>query len=146
MDELRIEPGPGIPKGLVVPATELVERFSHSSGPGGQGVNTSDSRVQLAFDVAASSALDDRLRERALNKLAGRLNGTLLVVTASEHRSQFANRKAARERLAALLRAALAPETPRRATRPTRASRLRRLAAKRTRAELKAQRRRPNVD
>ena len=146
MDELRIEPGPGLPKGLVIPAAELVERFSHSSGPGGQGVNTADSRVQLAFDVAASSALDDRQRERALTGLAGRLKGTFLVVTASEHRSQYANRKAARERLAAILRSALAPEIPRRATTPTRASKRRRLASKRIRSELKIQRRRPGLD
>ncbi|WP_115727179.1 alternative ribosome rescue aminoacyl-tRNA hydrolase ArfB [Actinomyces culturomici] len=146
MEDLRIEPGPGCPKGLVVPASELDERFTHSSGPGGQGVNTSDSRVQLAFDVAASSALDERQRERALASLAGRLTGTVLLVTASEHRSQFANRKAARERLAALLRAALAPEIPRRATKPTRASKYRRLAAKRMRSDLKAQRRRPGLD
>lgn len=146
MEDLRIEAGPGCPKGLVVPAGELVERFSHSSGPGGQGVNTSDSRVQLSFDVTTTSALNERQRERALTALAGRLVDGVLTITASEQRSQFANRKAARQRLAALLRSSLAPLPQRRASKPTRASKLQRLRDKRIRSELKAQRRRPLAD
>ncbi|WP_321779888.1 alternative ribosome rescue aminoacyl-tRNA hydrolase ArfB [Schaalia cardiffensis] len=146
MEDLRIEAGPGCPKGLVVPAGELVERFSHSSGPGGQAVNTSDSRVQLSFDVTTTSALNERQRERALTALAGRLVDGVLTITASEQRSQFANRKAARQRLAALLRSSLAPLPQRRASKPTRASKLQRLRDKRIRSELKAQRRRPLAD
>ena len=138
MDDLRIPAGPGCPHGLVVPAGELVERFSHASGPGGQGVNTADSRVQLS--------LDDRQRERALRELGDRLTGSVLTVTASENRSQRRNRAAARERLAHVLRSALTPPTPRRATKPTRASKLRRLADKKRRAEVKARRRRPDAE
>ncbi|MFC6287801.1 alternative ribosome rescue aminoacyl-tRNA hydrolase ArfB [Nocardioides sp. GCM10027113] len=137
--DLRVPPGPGIPGGLTIPAGELVERFSRSSGPGGQGVNTTDSRVELEYDVSASSALDDAQRERAVARLGGRLVDGRLVVDASEHRSQHRNRVAARERLAALLRAALAPPPPkRRPTKPTRGSQRRRLEAKRQRAETKA--------
>lgn len=146
MDDLRIPPGPGCPRGLVVPAGELVERFSHASGPGGQGVNTADSRVQLSLDLATTSALNDKQRERALSVLGDRLSGSLLTITAAEHRSQRRNRAAARERLAHVLRAALTPPTPRRATKPTRASKLRRLADKKRRAEVKARRRRPDAD
>ena len=146
MDDLRIPAGPGCPHGLVVPARELVERFSHASGPGGQGVNTADSRVQLSLDLGATSALNDRQRERALRELGDRLSGTVLTVTAAEHRSQRRNRAAARERLAHVLRSALTPPTPRRATKPTRASKLRRLADKRRRAEVKARRRRPDAE
>ncbi|HHW82581.1 MAG TPA: aminoacyl-tRNA hydrolase [Actinomycetales bacterium] len=144
MDELRIEPGPGIPGGLVIPAGELVERFTHSSGPGGQGVNTASSRVQLTFDVAASAALSEQQRERVLRRLRGRLSGASLIIDASETRSQRRNRVAARERLVALLREGLAPPPPvRRSTRPTRGSVERRLKAKRIRAEVKEGRRRP---
>ena len=88
---------------LVVPAAELRERFSRSSGPGGQGVNTTDSRVELSFDLGGSPSVPETLRERALARLAGRLVGGVLTVTASEHRAQLANREAARERMAALL-------------------------------------------
>ena len=148
MEDLRISPGPGCPRGLVVPASELEESFSHSGGPGGQGVNTADSRVQLSLDVATTSAPDERQRRRALASLArhapGHMTGTVLTVTASQQRSQRQNRKAARERLAALLRAALIPEPVRRATRPSAASRRRRLEAKRRRGEVKAGRRRPD--
>ena len=73
MDDLRIAPGPGCPHGLVVPAGELTERFSHASGPGGQGVNTADSRVQLSLDLATTTALDDVQRQRALTHLGERL-------------------------------------------------------------------------
>ena len=144
MSEFVIAPGPGIPTGLVIPDAELVERYSHASGPGGQGVNTADSRVQLSFDVAASTALDEAQRERVLRRLRTRLTGTVLTVTGAEFRSQRRNRVAARERLAALLREAIAPPPPpRRATRPTRASIDRRLTNKRRRSETKRQRARP---
>ena len=144
MADLRIPAGPGCPHGLVVPAGELVERFSHASGPGGQGVNTADSRVQLSLDLGSTSALNEKQRERALRELGERLVGTVLTVTAAETRSQRRNRAAARERLAHVLRSALTPPTPRRATKPTRASKLRRLADKKRRAEVKARRRRPD--
>ena len=146
MDDLRIPPGPGCPRGLVVPAGELVERFSHASGPGGQGVNTADSRVQLSLNLATTTALNDKQRERALSVLEDRLSGTVLTITAAEHRSQRRNRAAACERLAHVLRAALTPPTPRRATKPTRGSKLRRLADKKRRSEVKARRRRPDAD
>ena len=146
MDDLRIPAGPGCPRGLVVPAGELIERFSHASGPGGQGVNTADSRVQLSLDLATTVALNEKQRERALSVLGDRLTGTLLTIAAAEHRSQRRNRTAARERLAHVLRAALTPPTPRRATKPTRASKLRRLADKKRRSEIKARRRRPDAD
>jgi peptidyl-tRNA hydrolase domain protein len=146
MDNLRIPAGPGCPRGLVVPAGELIERFSHASGPGGQGVNTADSRVQLSLDLATTTALNDKQRERALCELDDRLSGTVLTITAAEHRSQRRNRTAARERLANVLRAALTPPMPRRATKPTRASKLRRLADKKRRGEVKARRRRPDAD
>lgn len=142
--ELRVRPGPGLPDGLTVPAGELVERFSRASGPGGQGVNTTDSRVQLSLDLATTTALSPAQRDRALAHLASRLVGTVLTVDAAEHRAQRRNRAAARHRLAALLREALAPAPPtRRPTRPTRGSQLRRLDAKRRRAEVKARRGRP---
>lgn len=145
--DLRVPPGPGIPRGLVVPAADLAERFSRSSGPGGQGVNTTDSRVQLTVDLAATTALDDRQRERVLGALADRLVGTTITIDASEHRSQRRNRATARERLAELLRGDLAPPPPpRRPTRPTRGSQRRRLEAKRRRAEIKAHRSRPMTD
>ncbi|MFD0786876.1 aminoacyl-tRNA hydrolase, partial [Micromonospora azadirachtae] len=78
-----------------VPAAELRERFSRSSGPGGQGVNTADTRVELSFDLANSPSLPESLRTRALERLAGRLVGGVLTITASEHRAQLANREAA---------------------------------------------------
>ena len=139
-------PGPGLPDGLVIPASELVERYSRSSGPGGQSVNTTDSRVQLSFDLAGP-VLSDTQRERALARLGHRLDGTVLTVDSSQERSQFRNRTAARERLAALLREALAPPPPpRRPTRPSRGSVDRRLTSKARRGELKRQRSRPPVE
>jgi len=122
---------------LVIPGSELSERFSRSSGPGGQGVNTTDSRVELVWD-AASSALPDHVRRRVLDQLGGRLVDGVLTVAASEHRTQLANRKAARERLAMLVRrAAGPPPAKRRATKPTRGSQRRRLDAKKRRGEVK---------
>ncbi len=127
---------------LTIPAGELRERFSRSSGPGGQGVNTTDSRVELSFDVAASPSLPPALRARMLERLARRLVGGVVTVTASEHRAQLANRQAARERLATLLREAIAPPAPvRRPTRPSRGATERRLSAKRRQSEIKRNRR-----
>jgi ribosome-associated protein len=145
--DLEVSPGPGLPSGLVIPAAELVERFSRSSGPGGQSVNTADSRVELEYDVGGSTALSTTQRDRALVNLAARLVDGKLVVDASEHRSQHRNRVAARERLADLLRTALAPPPPpRRPTRPSRRARQRRLDAKRQRGQTKAMRGRVRDD
>ncbi|MCA1780818.1 MAG: alternative ribosome rescue aminoacyl-tRNA hydrolase ArfB [Dermatophilaceae bacterium] len=122
----------------VVPGGELQERFSRSSGPGGQGVNTADSRVELRYDVAASASIPPELRSRILRRLSSRLTDGVIKVVASEHRTQLANRRAARARMAVLLRDAGAPPPrPRRATTPTAASRRRRFVAKRQRSELK---------
>lgn len=127
---------------LVLPDAELRERFSRSSGPGGQGVNTTDSRVELSFDLAGSPSLPEPLRARALDRLAGRLVDGVLTVAASEHRAQLANREAARERMAALLREAVAPPPkPRRPTRPSRAAKERRLAEKKRQSQRKRDRR-----
>jgi ribosome-associated protein len=133
-----------VTRSVSVPRAELTWRFSRSSGPGGQSVNTTDSRVELLFDLAASSALPPHLKERALARLRDRLVDGVLVVTASEHRSQLQNRRAAEARLAALLAAAVAPPPPaRRPTRPSRSAVEARLAAKRRRGEAKRQRRAP---
>lgn len=127
---------------VVIPDGELRWRFSRSSGPGGQSVNTADSRVELLFDVAASTALDEDQRARVTERLAGRLTGGVLSVTASEHRSQLQNRQTALERLADLLAKALSPPPPpRRPTRVTRSAVERRLDDKRKRAETKRLRR-----
>ena len=137
--DLVLPPGRGIPAGLTVPAGELVERFSRSSGPGGQGVNTTDSRVELRFDVRHSAALTEPQRDRALAYLAPRLVDGVLAITASEQRSQLQNRQAARARLARYLGEALAPPPPpRRPTRPSRGSRERRLDVKKQRGQIKA--------
>jgi ribosome-associated protein len=139
--DLLVPPGPGLRHGLTVPAGELVERFSRSSGPGGQGVNTTDSRVELLFDPAASSAFTDSQRDRLLRAVGAQLVAGRISIVASEHRSQLRNRAAARERLAGLLRSALAPPPPsRKATRPTRGSQQRRLDAKKRRSDIKARR------
>jgi len=127
---------------LLIPGSELHERFSRSSGPGGQSVNTADSRVELSFDVGRSAVLPEWARARVAERLAGRLAGGVLTVAASEQRSQLANRNRARARLAALLREAVAPpQRPRVPTRPGRAANERRLAAKRNRSAVKRARR-----
>jgi ribosome-associated protein len=130
---------------LVLPERELHWRFSRASGPGGQGVNTTDSRVELSFDLAGSPSVPDDLRERALARLAGRLVDGVLTVVASEHRSQLRNRDAARDRLAATLRGATAPDPPkRRPTRPSAGAKRRRLDAKTRRGQIKRLRGRPD--
>lgn len=129
---------------LVLDAEELRWRFSRASGPGGQGVNTTDSRVELVWRPDTSpgvARLRPELRERLLDRLAGSLVDGALVVVASEYRAQLRNREAARERLARRLREALAPPPPRRRrTAPTRGSVERRLQAKKVRAGVKARR------
>jgi ribosome-associated protein len=140
--DLVLAPGPGFRSGFAVPASELLERFSRSSGPGGQGVNTTDSRVELRWRVHGSQALarlseTQRLREQL--SLDDRLVSGELIIVASEHRSQRQNRVAARNRLAEVLRQALLPPAPpRRATRPTRGSQRRRLEAKKLRGSTKS--------
>lgn len=130
--------GPIQVRGAVIQAEELSWRFSRSSGPGGQSVNTTDSRAEVSYNLAASDALGPALKERALRALAGRLVDGVITVSASEHRSQLRNRQAAASRLAALLVAATAPPpAARRPTRPSRAARERRLAAKRRRSQIK---------
>jgi ribosome-associated protein len=123
---------------VVIPEAELEWRFSRSSGPGGQSVNTSDSRVELRFDVAGSAALSPTLRERALERLGDRLVDGVLAVTASEQRSQYQNRLAAERKLVDLISAAVAPPPrPRVATKPSRAARARRVDAKKRRGQTK---------
>ncbi|HEY3653238.1 MAG TPA: alternative ribosome rescue aminoacyl-tRNA hydrolase ArfB [Streptosporangiaceae bacterium] len=127
---------------LTIPGSELRERFSRSSGPGGQSVNTADSRVELSFDVERSVVLPEWARDRITERLAGRLAGGVLTVAASEQRSQLANRQGARARLASLLRDAVAPpQRPRVPTRPGRGANERRLEGKRQRSAIKRGRR-----
>jgi ribosome-associated protein len=126
-------------RGHVVPDADLAWRFSRSSGPGGQNVNTTDTRVQLSFDLAGSDAFPERLKQRLLARL-----GDQVVVTASEHRSQLRNRRAAEERLAAVLETALRPPPARRVpTKPSKGSQRRRLTQKKRRGEIKRLRGRP---
>lgn len=124
-----------------IPAAELVEQASRSGGPGGQHVNTSSTRVSLRWNVRESCGLEDGARSRVLARLASRLTRSgEIVVHVDTHRSRHRNRQAARERLHALVEAALEVPTLRRATRPTRASQTRRLDAKRKRGESKQRR------
>ncbi|WP_134764595.1 alternative ribosome rescue aminoacyl-tRNA hydrolase ArfB [Nocardioides sp. 1609] len=134
--DLRVGPD------VTIPAGELVERFSRSSGPGGQSVNTTDSRVELEYDVLGSTALTDAQRARVVGRV-----GSPVLVVASEHRSQHRNRVAARERLVDRLRTALAAPAPtRRPTKPTRGSQRRRLEAKKQRGRTKSMRGRVRGD
>lgn len=130
---------------LTIPESELSWRFSRSSGPGGQGVNTADSRVELVWDAAASAVLSPVQRERLFARLGGRLVGGVLTIAASEHRAQLRNRDAARQRLAALVADALRPPGPtRRPTKPSRGSKERRLKDKQRRTDVKQLRKRPS--
>ena len=131
-----------VTRSVVIPEKELRWRFSRSSGPGGQSVNTADSRVELSLDIATTTALGPVQRARALERLSGRLVDGVLTVAAQEERSQLRNREAARARLAETLATAVAPPPPKR--RPTRVSRggvERRLADKKKRAQTKSLRR-----
>ena len=127
---------------LLIPAAELRWRFSRSSGPGGQNVNTTDSRVELVFDLAATPSLPPHLQARAVKRLAARLVDGCVVIAASEYRSQWQSRVAAQRRLVEILQEAIKPPPPpRRPTKPTRGSVQRRLAAKKQRSAVKQQRR-----
>ncbi|MET8814016.1 alternative ribosome rescue aminoacyl-tRNA hydrolase ArfB [Streptomyces sp. NPDC004549] len=131
--------GPYLIRGSVsLPETELTWRFSRSSGPGGQHVNTSDSQAELRFDLARTEALPEVWKQRALERLAGRLVDGVLIVRASEHRSQWRNRESALVRLTATLAEATAPPPkPRRATRIPRGINERRLRQKKQRSDTK---------
>ena len=145
--DLVVGPGPGLPDGTTIPAGELVERFSRSSGPGGQSVNTADTRVELLFAPGTSTAFTEAQRARLVRNLADVMTQGQVVVVAAEHRSQLRNRVAARERLVALLRQAVAPPPPaRRATKPTRASQRRRVEEKKQLGRTKALRGRVRDD
>ncbi|WP_026875904.1 alternative ribosome rescue aminoacyl-tRNA hydrolase ArfB [Jiangella gansuensis] len=130
---------------IVIPDDELSWRFSRSSGPGGQSVNTTDSRVELSFDVLASQALSPAARDRLVQRLDHRLADGVLTVVASKHRSQLRNRQAAMDRLARLLEDALRPPPPRRRpTKPSRSAKARRVNRKKQHGQLKRLRRRPD--
>jgi len=133
--------------GLTIPAAELGWRFSRSSGPGGQHVNTSDSRVELFWSVTGSATLSHEQRTLLLTRLHRQLVGGVITISASEQRSQLRNREIAAAKLAALVGEALAPAPPaRRPTRPTRGSGRRHLAAKQQRSATKRQRQRPSAE
>lgn len=131
--------GPYVIRGAVsLPEAELMWRFSRSSGPGGQHVNTTDSQVELRFDLASTESLPEVWKARALERLAGRLVDGVVSVRASEHRSQWRNRETAATRLAALLAEATAPPPkPRRKSRIPRGINERRLREKKQRSETK---------
>ncbi|HEY3737158.1 MAG TPA: alternative ribosome rescue aminoacyl-tRNA hydrolase ArfB [Jatrophihabitans sp.] len=136
-----------MPTAFVIPENELVERFSRSSGPGGQGVNTTDSRVELRWNIAASPSLTDVQRATLLTALESRLTDGVLTLVASEQRSQLQNREAARARLRNLVAEALAPPPPpRRATRPTLGATQRRLDEKKQRGRTKSLRSQPPAE
>lgn len=136
-----------LPGGVVIPEAELQWRFTRSSGPGGQHVNTSSTAAELRFDLEASQALPQSLKLRALRRLEGRLVDSTLIVRAESHRSQRRNRTDALSRMRALLLEATAPPPrPRRPTRPTKGSKERRLRAKARRGEIKRLRSRPTED
>ncbi|BCW63085.1 aminoacyl-tRNA hydrolase [Paenarthrobacter sp. MSM-2-10-13] len=135
-----------IPPSLTIPAAELSWRFSRSSGPGGQHVNTTDSRAELTWNVAGSTTLTDEQRQLLLKRLGRKLIGGSITVTASEERSQLRNREIAMAKLAEIIRVGLVPESIRRASKPTRGSARRHRAAKEIRSATKQQRRRPAAE
>ncbi|HEU0040758.1 MAG TPA: alternative ribosome rescue aminoacyl-tRNA hydrolase ArfB [Jiangellaceae bacterium] len=139
-------PGPLHVDGLaVIPEDELNWRFSRAGGPGGQSVNTTDSRVELSYDVLRSRVWTDEQRARLLSRLSKRVVGGVVTVTAAEHRSQLRNREAAEDRLVQMLTTALAPPARRRRpTSPSRAAQARRVEAKKQRGRTKRLRRRPD--
>ena len=126
-------------RGYVVPDADLTWRFSRSSGPGGQHVNTTNTRVRLTYDLAGSTAFPDEVKQRLMSRL-----GAEVVVVAAERRSQLQNRRAAEDRLADLLEEALRPPPPPRvATKPSKGAQRRRLEHKKRRSETKRLRGKP---
>jgi ribosome-associated protein len=135
-DALPVRPG------ISIPRSELSWRFSRSSGPGGQSVNTTDSRVELSWNLAGSAVLPASLKELALSRLDRRLRDGVLTVTGEEHRSQLINRRLAEDKLVAVVRRAIEPGPARRhPTKPTKSSVRRRLDTKRQRGQTKRLRR-----
>ncbi len=134
-EELRVSPT------CRVPLDELEWRFSASGGPGGQHVNTSNTKAEVRFDIAASPSLGPRQRARLLERL-----GPVVRVAASDERSQGRNRQLALERLRVRLADALHVESPRRPTRPSRSAREKRMGAKRRRGDIKRGRGRPEAE
>ena len=138
MDDLRISDA------ISIPADELLWTFSPTGGPGGQHANRSSTRAELRFDVAASRAFDDEIRHRLLDKVG---DNSVILVTVDETRSQWRNRQIARQRLSEQLREALRPDPPKRkATKPSRAARRRRVNEKRSRSHTKSLRKAPGLD
>ena len=137
-DDLRVSPT------VTIAGAELEWRFSRSGGAGGQHVNTTDSRVELSWDLQASPALTEAQRSRARRALAKDLVDGTITVTASARRSQLRNREIARDRLAELVADAIAPPPPpRRPTKPSKAAKQRRVDSKKRRAQTKQLRQRP---
>lgn len=135
MDDLRVT------NRIIIPAKDLDVRVARSSGPGGQGVNTTDSKVELRFDLDGTECLTDTQKQRIRHHLGNRVTvDGVLLLQSNEHRSQHRNREAARERMRRLLAEALVPPRPRRATKPSQGAKRRRVEAKRQRGELKKQR------
>jgi ribosome-associated protein len=133
--------------GLIIPGAELAVQVSRASGPGGQHVNTTDTRVQLRWSVADSAVLTEAQRAQLQRKLGSRLSADgILTVACDTHRSQRRNREEARERLAALVREGLRRPRPRRRTSVPRAQRAKRLEDKRRQAAVKRQRKKPRED
>lgn len=127
---------------LAIPRHELSVRATKSGGPGGQHVNTSSTRIELLWNIATSRALDDAARARLLERLASRLDGEgTLRLVASDSRSQLQNRRAAEERLVAMVKAALVPRKKRKLTKPSRAAKEKRLDEKKRHSERKRNRR-----
>ena len=131
---------------LAIEESEISESFVRASGPGGQHVNKTSSAAELVFDLAASPSIPEPYKQRALDRLAGRLNGGVLSVRAEDRRSQWMNRQSAMERMAAVLYEATAPEPrARRATKPSRGMNERRLENKQRRGNTKKLRGRPDL-
>ena len=140
MEDLRVR------RGLVIPASELSEAVSRSSGPGGQHVNKTSTRISLRWNVQHSGTLSDRQRRRLLTRLRSRLTSQGELILHASSKSQARNRESVRERLASLVREALARQRPRVASKPSKRSVVRGIAAVKRRSELKRGRRRPLDD